>query len=288
MSATAFWLNNQGMKIMSDTFDINMARTVHLKWELDLEAMVAGRIEPTTLESHENCHLGRWLHFVGVKKYQDIEAIHQLIDVHRNFHKVADKIVFDLKHSKWGSVEKNLKQVQSISMDIIFMLTVIEFSSLEKQRGFHSLPNPIRKLMRQLFEKENVSKQNGHQVLEVSHARLTHVRWSRDLLEAFRNRGRDVQLSPAETCPLGVWIRTVGLHKFGELPPMQKLDEAHKSFHLKADQSLNALKRKNDRQADQAYEAMLRYSQEVIYLLTMIEYRLQNNDAIAPPVSISG
>lgn len=272
---------------METLFDIGIARNVHLRWELALESMARGNRDAVDLQSYETCELGLWLHKTGVQKYHDIDAIHQLVTIHRKFHTIADSIVFNLQNSNWAAVEEKLKEVRATSREIVFMLTVVEFSFLERQKKFKNLPNPIRNLLVRLFDQpEQSSHEEDPTLLEASHARLTHFQWSRDLLRAFRDR--EVTLTPSETCPLGVWIHSVGLQQHKELADIQKLDLAHKAFHVKAQQAVNALRRKNNHQADVAYNETLRLSQDVVYLLSTIEYQLQSSNSIAPRITIMG
>lgn len=271
-----------------ELFDIGNARNVHLAWEWELEAIARGQKEATDLASYEDCQLGRWLHGTGLRKYKETEHIHQLVDVHQRFHAVAHRILTGMKNAQFDSVEQDLKRVRILSQEIIFTLTAIEFSALKQQRSFSGLPGPLRKVLQQMFDTDSKEVASSPMVLEAGEARLTHFRWSQDLLSAFRNRGRGIVLKPAESCALGLWIHTVGLRKHADLSDMHRLDQAHKAFHQKAALSVRAIKNSHGQQADRAYEEMLRYSLEVVYLLTTIENRLIHTDSLAPRLMIHG
>ncbi|MBF0455882.1 MAG: CZB domain-containing protein [Magnetococcales bacterium] len=273
---------------MKELFDLSNARNVHLAWEWELEAIAKGKKPSLDLKSYEDCQLGLWLHGTGIDKYRDSEHINQLVDVHRQFHIKAEKIIQGMQQSRFDIVETALQEVRSLSQEIVFTLTAIEFNALQKQRTFSSLPNPIRRVLQRMFDSEGEVSTGNHSILEAGEARLTHFKWSQELLKSFRNRGRDVVLKPAESCALGFWIHNVGFQKHGELADLKRLDIAHKAFHQKAETSLSALRNHQDKKAGRAYESMLQHSLEVVYLITSVENRLQDSGSIAPPLSIGG
>ncbi|MBF0447481.1 MAG: CZB domain-containing protein [Magnetococcales bacterium] len=271
---------------MNELFDITNARNVHLAWEWELEAIAKGQQSVAKLPSYEDCQLGLWLHRTGINKYRDSEYIHQLMDVHRKFHTVAERIITGMNQSRFGVVEENLKEVRALSQEIVFTLTAIEFSALQKQRPFSTLPAPLRRIMQTLFTGREEREDGINEALDAGQARMTHFRWSQDLLRAFRHRGRDVALKPAESCALGVWIHNVGLKKHGDLPSLKRLDLVHKAFHHKASLSVKALQNRKDLQAGRTYEDMIQHSLEVVYLLTTIENQLQSSGSLTPPRNI--
>jgi hypothetical protein len=275
---------------MDVTFDISLARNMHLRWEYELEAMVHGTRGAIELYPHDQCELGRWLQQVGIKKYQDTDAVHKLVGVHREFHAIADRIVANIRQGNIALVEADQRKIQAISREIVFMLTVVEFSAIEKQRKFSGAPGPIRRLLLQLFDDPSAEVQESGR-LDVSHARLMHFRWSRDLLHAFHRShgiGPSTTMKPSDQCDLGRWVHDVGMRKHGDLSVVHRLDREHRMFHAKAEESLTALKRRDARHADQAYGEMLQFSQEVVYLLSVIEYKLQNSDSLTPDTRIMG
>lgn len=265
---------------MRTRLDIGIARNVHLNWETEIEAVVRGGKKDISLQSHEDCELGLWLHATGIRKYGHYDATRQLVNVHRRFHKAADQILSSLKQSNWDGAETNLQEVRDMSQEIVFLLTEIELSSLERQHRHQLASHPIQSLFLRLFGGPFNAIPADSKVLEVSHARLVHLLWTRGLSSAFGTRGRNSRLEPAETCALGVWIHSVGLLRHPEIVEMVVLDNVHKFFHAKAEATVLALSKKNDARADKSYAEMLKFSREAIYLLSMIEFKLLSAETI--------
>jgi hypothetical protein len=273
---------------MKTSLDIDFARMAHLNWEQDLETMVKNEDYVTKLESHRDCELGVWLHTVGIKKYKNNNVIQQLIGVHETFHSVAKRVSTDLKHYDQLGLRMDMKKIRGISREIIFLLTAIELSSLEMQRKSSLLTNPIKHLLHRLFEKPNEIISGSNKQLEIGHARLVHLQWSRNLLNAFHDWGQNSALQSSGNCSLGAWINTVGLQRYQDMPEMHELNNIHQDFHAKAEETIRALRKKNRKKSEQCYEQMLDYSTEVIYLLSVLELHLIDSGDIAPSANIMG
>ncbi|MBF0193364.1 MAG: CZB domain-containing protein [Magnetococcales bacterium] len=273
---------------MKTQLDIDFARMAHLNWEQELELMVKKASVPSKLESHKDCELGTWLHVTGIKKYKGNQAIRQLIDVHKTFHSVADRVSNDVNIYDQLSLRMDMKKIRGLSREIIFLLTTIELSSLEMQRRGNILTAPIKKLLRNLFESSTTTISDKNNILEIGHARLVHLQWSRNMLTAFEDWGNKIKLESAGKCSLGAWIDTIGLKRYESIPEIKLLEETHKAFHAKADDTIRALRKKNLKKSDLYYEQMLDYSTEVIYLLSVLELRLIDSDDIAPSAKVFG
>jgi hypothetical protein len=273
---------------MKTRLDIDIARMAHLNWEQNLEAMVKKGDSAIKLDSHKDCDLGIWLHSTGLKRYKDKGAIRQLIGVHETFHTIADRVSTDMKKADPLSLRMDMKRIRAMSREIIFLLTAIELSSLEMQRRSDRLTHPIKNLLQRLFEGPAYTITDDSQVLEVGHARLVHMQWSRNLLTAFHDWGRNSSLESAEKCSLGAWIKAIGLQRHDKVPEIKELDEMHQAFHSKAEETIRALRKKEMKKADRCYEKMLDYSTEVIYLLSVLELRLIDSGDIAPSANIFG
>jgi hypothetical protein len=273
---------------MKTRLDIDIARIAHLNWEQNLENMVRKGEVSTELQSHKECDLGVWLHKTGIKKYKDNHAVRQLIEVHETFHAVADRLSTDIKMADPLSLKLDLKKIRETSREIIFLLTAIELSALEMQQRNQFLANPIQNLLKRLFEGPSYAIAEDNKVLELGHARLVHLQWSRNLLEAFHDWGKNSSLESASRCPLGAWIHSVGLRRYKSIPEIHELDKMHQAFHSKAEETIRALRKKEMKKSDKSYERMLNYSSEVIYLLSVLELRLIDSSDIAPPVNIFG
>ncbi|MBF0284432.1 MAG: CZB domain-containing protein [Magnetococcales bacterium] len=261
--------------------DIGIARIVHLNWELQLERMVSGGHDPVALEDHETCELGRWIHSTGVRAHGDLDELPQLIEAHRRFHQAAQYIVLTkgipLLDAKVGQA---LEIVRSLSREILFLLTAIELRVLENEHQRQSLAHPLRRLIQAIFEGPFHALPGDDDILNVSQARLIHLRWAQDLTKAFRHRGRDVTLESAEKCAMGVWLRATGLTRHGQIEEVAQLDALHQAFHDKAEQTLRALRGKRDELAERHFGETRELSRKVIYLLSVIEFKLLESSAI--------
>jgi hypothetical protein len=181
-----------------------------------------------------------------------------------------------------------MKKVRGLSREIVFLLTAIELSSLEMQQRGNILTGPIKNLLRRLFDNSNSTISGKNNLLEIGHARLVHLQWSRNLLTAFKDWGNSITLESAAKCSLGAWINAIGLERYESIPEIKELDNMHRAFHAKAEETIRALRKKNMKKSDHFYEQMLDYSTEVIYLLSVLELRLIDSDDIAPSVKVYG
>ena len=273
---------------MKTRLDIDIARMAHLTWEQDLEAMVLNGEITEDMQSHKDCELGTWLYKTGIKKYKNNNTINQLISTHEVFHTVAERIMYDRKNTDSISFKMDLKKIRELSREIIFHLTIIELSSLEMQRRNQFLSNPIKSLLKRLFENTSDTISGENKILEIGHARLVHLQWSRNLLAALHDWGKNSPLESVQKCALGAWIQSVGLTRHKSMPEIQKLDKIHQLFDTRAEEKVRALRKKNVKKSDQNYMEMLNLSSEVIYLLSVLELHLVDSDDTAPPINIFG
>ncbi|GAB6054489.1 hypothetical protein JCM17960_33090 [Magnetospira thiophila] len=280
--------------------DVNIARLIHLKWEDQLEDLVAGKGGPVQLQSHEDCDVGVWIYGSGLQKYAHTRDVWILKDVHKSFHKAADAVARAVADEDHELAELHLAQVRNLSKEIIFHLTSMELSVIESQWTRDLARSPTRLLQRLLgggekppalhmMHTETESgigpikrrKNNlGAMLLNVNVARLAHMRWTIDLEKAFRRHGKAVSLQPSEQCELGVWLHSVALKRFEDSPTFLELDRNHKRFHELSERTVSALHHRRYRQADDFYEELKRLSREVIFLLTRIEMDLENSPTL--------
>ena len=255
---------------MKNKLDIGAALNVHLKWEAELEALVRGEIMTETLQSHTDCALGIWLHSSGKKKYGHYSETAKLIKNHKKFHVEAENVVERLKTQKKGTAEKSLGKIRNLSREIVFLLSMIELHSLEEEKN---LSYPFREFVIRVFY-DSHSASSNEKILDISHARLLHLRWAESLSEKFRGWGRKAVIEPADSCALGVWINSVGLKKHQNIPKMKELDLVHRAFHKQALATIKALSSKKHSLADNFYGEVLELSKDIIYLLSQIEVQL--------------
>ncbi|MBF0448016.1 MAG: CZB domain-containing protein [Magnetococcales bacterium] len=261
--------------------DLGLARTAHINWEYEMEAASRGGTITTASQSDDECALGRWLDGPGMDDYGGLEAIHPLKIAHEKFHLAARRMA--LIHENGGSrlrVAQELQTVREFSQEVIFHLTEIELESLEINHQMPPTRRPARAHFQRLFAGPFRALPEDHGILKISQARLIHLRWVKNLMTAFRHWGKGVSLESAELCSLGVWIHATGLSRFSGFSEMVQLDSAHKAFHEQAEKVLRALRNKQHRRAEDHYKHTLDLSREIVYLLSVIEYKINDSDAI--------
>ncbi|MBF0424746.1 MAG: CZB domain-containing protein [Magnetococcales bacterium] len=272
---------------MRARLDLAMARHVHLNWELKLERAVQTGQGEVALQSDTACALGLWLHGTGMERYGGNDTMHELVRVHRQFHRDAEAVVAGLPTPGAGS-GLAMAEVRARSREIVFLLTRLELTAMEESRQLSREGGEpaLRSVWRRLFDGPHLATADDRRLLEVGHARLQHLRWTLAMPDAFRNWGRDALPGVAEECALGVWIRDVGLRRYHNLPAMVQLDQMHHAFHDRATTTVLALRKRRGGLADHAYRDMLDLSREIVYLLAMIEFQLLDTDVIVRRASI--
>jgi len=179
-----------------------------------------------------------------------------------------------------------MEEVRALSREIVFLLTAAELDFLESKDLVQFASHPVKSLIQTLFHGLRPNDMENNRILEVSHARLRHLRWSRDLAKAFRHWGRDASLKPVETCELGHWIHAIGFKRGIAIEEIKLLDKKHKLFHSQAEKTIRALRSKKGRRAEEAYTKVVQLSREVIYLLSRIELRFLDTGDTTSPVNV--
>ncbi|MBF0110541.1 MAG: CZB domain-containing protein [Magnetococcales bacterium] len=265
--------------------DLGIARIAHLVWESELEEMVQQKRPSMHLQSHEECELGLWLH--GEINYEmgHLASVKHLLAVHQQFHVAALRVIEYLKHGPSATVAREMQKVRELSRDIVYFITEIEIDSLEQKPLSHFSTHPLKNMIYRFFHVSNEPPTEGHGILEVSYARLEHLRWSRDLLRSFHHWGREADLISSRQCAVGKWIQQIGLPSGQHTELVKDLQQIHESFHAKAEDTLHLLRRKNITGSENAYREVVRLGREVLYLLTRIELAFLQSGSIATPTN---
>lgn len=131
--------------------DLSVARLVHLKWLLQLEATVRKGRTDMLLSSHDSCELGRWLYADGMKRYAEFPEMVQLERKHRMFHQSADTMMELFAQVKPLEAEFMLEEIRGESKDLIFLLTLIEYRLLNRTLMDDLLHHPLKTLRSLIF-----------------------------------------------------------------------------------------------------------------------------------------
>ncbi|MBF0116135.1 MAG: CZB domain-containing protein [Magnetococcales bacterium] len=270
--------------------DFGIARIAHVMWESELEELAGRRRKTVQLTSHEECELGQWLHGEGIRELYHLTPLRQLVEIHEQFHRSAHLLLSIVSTSTPDQVEQEMRQIRSLSRDIVHFITEAELDYLEHKPLDDFSAHPFRTMIHRLFNIHIPGHEDRelHSVLDVSHARLMHLRWSRQLLKAFQNWGRDAVLEPAESCFVGIWIHEVNTRRRFDDAVIHELEDRHQRFHQRAEETIRLLRRKNFRKSEEAYQDVVRLGREVIYLLTRIEMTLLQSGEVDKPINLLG
>ncbi|MBF0270970.1 MAG: CZB domain-containing protein [Magnetococcales bacterium] len=113
-------------------------------------------------------------------------------------------------------------------------------------------------------------------MIDLSRARLVHLKWLFQLEMLLRQESIP-QLQTYMTCELGIWLYQEGIKKYSKYPEISFLEKRHKRFHETADLLVSYYKNRNFVEAEVALDELKRDSQDLIFMLTMIEYRILEN-----------
>ncbi len=110
-------------------------------------------------------------------------------------------------------------------------------------------------------------------MIDISRARFVHLRWLLQLEKLLRQESIP-QLQSHKSCDLGIWLYQDGIKRYGRFPEMSFLEKRHKNFHETADLLVSLVHERNYVEAEVALDELKRNSQDLIFMLTMIEYRM--------------
>ncbi|MBF0097028.1 MAG: CZB domain-containing protein [Magnetococcales bacterium] len=270
--------------------DFCAARVAHVLWESELEEMVQQRRKTINLGTYKDCDLGVWLHGDGIRELYHLDSVRHLVKVHEAFHHTADRLVALIFTDQQQDIAGEMTRLRNLSRDIVYLVTEAELDYLEHKPLGDFSAHPVKSLIHRLFnihipEQGDVEKRG---VLDVTYARLMHLRWSRQLLRAFQHWGKDAVLATSEACALGVWIQNVKSKDESILAIVKELEEKHQQFHAKAEETVRLLRRKNFRSSEIVYNDVVALGREVLYLLTRVELTFLQSGTVASSVNVFG
>ncbi|CAA7622349.1 conserved hypothetical protein [Candidatus Terasakiella magnetica] len=277
--------------MITTELDVNAARLSHLRWEAALEATVNGEGTDQPLKGHEDCDLGTWIYGTGLVRYGKLGAVWQLKTAHKRFHHLAEETLSACAAGKPDRAAEKLAAVRKLSGEILFLLTSLELDVIEAAISGPPPKDIPSRLMRALLPKPRplniISIQtlgevgSGRHTLNVTGARLVHLKWIRDLQMAFRGHGKAVRAQPSDECSLGIWIHGTAMKELGATEALKTLDAVHKRFHREVDTVISSLNHGRLRAADEAYEEALALSGEIITLLTRLQVDLADSQVLS-------
>jgi len=116
-------------------------------------------------------------------------------------------------------------------------------------------------------------------MIDITVARITHVEWVHELEMILRENSTTVTLPSYHDCELGIWLYNEGLRTYKGIPEIELLEKHHKVFHIAAENVVEwHNKSKFDSQkaakAKEDYHSALNMSKEIVYYLTMLEFKI--------------
>ncbi|MBF0237606.1 MAG: CZB domain-containing protein [SAR324 cluster bacterium] len=270
------------MRKNSETLDVNIARILHLKWMFDLKQALTNEETLSPVDNHMECDLGLWLKASGLKKFHQFDAVQRLDSVHTQFHDKVSELMSNRTDKTTEEINLKLESLTEVSREIIYLLTELELASTQMQERQEKMSHPLSSLLDYLMntKTQRDPEQNLGSPLQVSHVRLKHVQWTENMPSAFKNRGRHTSLATATECDLGIWTKNLHSQHYNSIQEIKKLDELHVFFHEVAQNTVDALRKNEDQQAEIYYSEMKEMSREIVYLLSLIEYIMKDSDAI--------
>ncbi|KJR44071.1 NM21-2 [weak similarity to] lipoprotein of MSR-1, hypothetical conserved in MTB [Candidatus Magnetoovum chiemensis] len=116
-------------------------------------------------------------------------------------------------------------------------------------------------------------------MIDITLARITHMEWVYQLELTLRNEHVYISIAPYDNCELGKWLYNEAINKYSQINEIETLENEHKLFHYAADRVVNWHNKRNksaqsEAQAQIDFEEVKKRSKEIIFLLTVIEYKL--------------
>ena len=116
-------------------------------------------------------------------------------------------------------------------------------------------------------------------MIDITVARITHVEWVHQLETILHASTTTVTLPSYRDCELGTWLYSEGLHTYKEIPEITQLEKSHKIFHIAADNVVDwhngsKYSLQKTAQVEIDFREALKTSKEIIYILTMLEFKI--------------
>ena len=110
-------------------------------------------------------------------------------------------------------------------------------------------------------------------MIEISVTRMEHIRWVEQIQNALK-KGKLPEVSSYRECEFGKWLHNRDKDKFSKLKETKDLETKHKDFHKTAAEMVKFLEERDYDQAEILLGEFRRESKDLIFMLTLLEYRL--------------
>jgi methyl-accepting chemotaxis protein len=115
-------------KAAGAALDFSMARSKHLAWKARIRDFLSGKESLTLAQavSHKDCDLGKWLYSTGLQQYGHMKEMQELERQHETRHGLVKTIIQGKERGDVRGAESDFHQLQSLSDEIVALLTVVE------------------------------------------------------------------------------------------------------------------------------------------------------------------
>ncbi len=124
-------------------------------------------------------------------------------------------------------------------------------------------------------------------MLDIAIARITHIEWENQLESLLLKKRSIITISDYGNCELGKWLYGTAIEEYESIPEIELLEKEHKLFHLAAEKvtKWHNNPRPGARAEAQAmidFDEVKRRSKEIVYLLTLLEFKIIHKKHLQP------
>lgn len=107
----------------SPVFDISSVKFAHLKWRINLEAVLEGRKKMSADEviDHHHCEFGKWYDNVDSELVDNV-IFKEIKNVHKSVHSTAREIVMLYNNDKFESAQQKLNEFEKVRVELFNLL----------------------------------------------------------------------------------------------------------------------------------------------------------------------
>ncbi|MBE9464675.1 PAS domain S-box protein [Dyadobacter subterraneus] len=107
--------------------DFERAKAKHILFKTRLRSMLYGaETDESSVTSHHECEVGKWIYNHALEKYGDIPEMHDLEKVHHKIHDCANELINLYKNGEVEKAREGLTSMEFIAGNLTTLLSVVE------------------------------------------------------------------------------------------------------------------------------------------------------------------
>jgi len=110
-------------------------------------------------------------------------------------------------------------------------------------------------------------------MIEISKIRMDHIHWAEQIQQALK-KGKLPEISHYRDCEFGKWLYDGEKNNFADIKEVAELEKKHQNFHNTAAEMVEFIKLRDFDNAEILLGEFRRESKDLIFLLSLLEYRL--------------